>query len=74
MLTQLTTKTKCDVRDCVNLAEYQFAVKGRVGRCFICSKCLEQLSKELSALRVPRSPKNTIRKKMELKEQENNNE
>lgn len=72
MLTQITTKTKCDARDCKNDAEYQFATKGRVGRCFLCGHCLEALTAEGKAFRVPKSPQNTIKKKMELKSQEQN--
>ena len=70
MLTPITNKTKCDVRDCKNNAEFQFDVKGRAGKCFLCSKCLKELTDQATAVRVPKSPKNTIRKKMELKSQE----
>ena len=72
MLTAITNKTKCDVRDCKNDADFQFATKGRAGRCFICTKCLAELTAQGATLRVPKSPKNTIMKKMELKSQEQN--
>ena len=72
MLTQITNKPKCDVKDCKNDAEYQFATKGRVGKCFLCSKCLTQLTTQGSALRAPKSPTNAIKKKMEMKSQEQN--
>ena len=72
MLTPITNKTKCDIKDCKNDAEYQFATKGRVGKCFLCLKCLEELITQGATLRVPKSPKNTIKKKMELKSQEQN--
>ena len=71
MLTPITNKTKCDVKDCKNDADYQFATKGRAGKCFLCSKCLEQLSSQGMALRAPKSPKNTIKRKMEMKSEEN---
>ena len=74
MLTQITTKTKCDVRDCKNDAEFTFATKGRAGKCFLCSKCLAELSTQGRTVTVPKSPKNTIKKKMELKSQEQNND
>ena len=74
MLTLISNKTKCDVRDCKNDAEYQFATKGRAGKCFLCSKCLAELTNQGATLRVPKSPKNTIKKKMELKSQEDNYE
>ena len=74
MLTRITNKTKCDVRDCKNDAEFTFATKGRVGRCFLCSKCLAQLTSQAKTLSVPKSPTNTIKKKMELKSQEQNHD
>lgn len=70
MLTPITNKTKCDVRDCKNDANYQFATKGRTGRCFICSKCLAQLTDQGKTVTVPKSPKNAIKKKMEMKSEE----
>ena len=72
MLQPITNKTKCDVRDCKNNAEYQFAIKGRAGRCYLCSKCLSDIAGEGLAPRVPKSPQNTIKKKMELKNKEQN--
>ena len=74
MLTPITSKTKCDVRDCKNDAEFTFATKGRVGKCFICSKCLAELTKQGKAVVVPKSPTNTIKKKMDLKSKEQNHD
>ena len=74
MLTPITNKTKCDVRDCKNDAEYQFATKGRTGKCFICSRCLSELSAQGRTVTVPKSPKNTIKKKMELRSEEQDND
>ena len=70
MLTKITSKTKCDVRDCKNDAEFFYATKGRVGKCFLCSKCLAELTAQGTVLRTPKSPANAIKKKMELKSQE----
>ena len=70
MLTTITNKIKCDVKDCKNDAVYFFPTKGRVGKCFLCSKCLEELTAQERTLRVPKSPKNAIRKKMEIKIEE----
>ena len=72
MLTPITNKTKCDVRDCKNDAEFSFATKGRAGKCFLCSNCLTELTAQGRTLRVPKSPKNTIKMKMEQKSQEEN--
>ena len=74
MLTKITNKTKCDVRDCKNDAEFSFATKGRTGKCFLCSKCLGELSSQGKTVTVPKSPKNTIKKKMEMKLQEQNHD
>ena len=73
MLTQISNKTKCDVRDCKNDAEFQFAVKGR-GRCCLCNKCLAELAAQGRTVTVPKSPKNTIKRKMEMKSEEGNND
>ena len=70
MLTPITSKTQCDVRDCKQEAEFSFATKGRVGKCFLCRKCLAELTAQAKTLSVPKSPTNTIKKKMELKSQE----
>lgn len=72
MIQPITNKTKCDVRDCKNDAEFSFPIKGRAGRCFLCSKCLTELTFEGKAHTIPKSPKNTIKKKMELKSKEQN--
>lgn len=70
MLNQITNKTKCDARDCKNDAQYYFATKGRSGKCFLCSKCLEQLTAQGRTVTIPKSPKNAIKKKMEMKSEE----
>ena len=72
MLTPITNKTKCDVRDCKNDAEFFYATKGRTGKSFLCTKCLAQLAFQGKTLCVPKSPKNTIKKKMELRSEEQN--
>ena len=74
MLTTITHKTKCDAKDCKNDAAYYFATKGRVGKCFLCSKCLGELTAQGMTLsvRVPKSPKNAIKKQMERKIEEQN--
>lgn len=72
MLNSITNTTKCDMRDCKNDAQYFVPVKGRVGKFFICPQCLEQLSVEGRAITTPKSPKNTIKKQMERKLEEQN--
>ena len=72
MLTTITNTTKCDMRDCKNDAQYFVQVKGRVGKCFFCPQCLAELSVEGRVLTTPKSPKNTIKKQMERKLEEQN--
>ena len=70
MLTNTTVKTKCDVKDCKNPAEFAFETKGRQGRCYLCEACLEQLLNEGRKLRVPKSPKNAIKKQLDRRAEE----
>ena len=72
MVTKTVTKVRCDVRDCKNVAEYTFEIKGRQGKFFICRECLETLIDEGRKLRVPKSPKNVIKKQLELRAEELN--
>ena len=72
MLTTITNKIKCDVKDCKNDATYFFATKGRVGKCFLCSHCLAELTAQGKTFSVPKSPKNAIKKQMERKIEEQN--
>ena len=72
MLNQITSKTKCDVRDCKNDATYFIATKGLLGRCYVCAKCLEELCAQGRTVTTPKSPKNAIKKQMERKLEEQN--
>ncbi len=68
MLIKTETKTKCDVRDCKNDAQYCFAVKGRGGKCFVCDKCLAVLVGDGRKATVPKSPQNALKRRMEQAE------
>lgn len=65
MVYKISTKIKCDVRDCKNDAVYGFDVKGRGGRCCLCADCLAAVASEARAHFVPKSPLNAIKKRME---------
>lgn len=69
MIFTATVKTKCDVKNCKNDAEYFFETKGRNGKCFLCKHCYDALASDALKKRVPKSPKNTIRKLMDEKEE-----
>ena len=73
-LTPVTHKTKCDVRDCRNDAEYAFPVKGIIGKCYLCASCLADIVKQCPTQRTPKSPANTIKRKMDEKNKELNND
>lgn len=72
MVTKITATTKCDARDCKNLAEYAFEIKGRQLRCYLCKDCLERLVECGRKMLVPKSPKNAIKKKQDMKAEEEN--
>ena len=72
MVTKTTAITKCDARDCKNIAEYAFEIKGRQGRCYLCKDCLEHFLESGRKLLVPKSPKNAIKKKQDMKAEEQN--
>ena len=69
MIFTTTIKTKCDVKNCKNDADYFFETKGRVGKCFICKSCYDALVNDALKKRAPKSPQNTIKKLMEQKEE-----
>lgn len=68
MIYPTTDKTKCDIKDCKNNAEFYLLAKGRSGKFFLCKDCLEKLYKSLLTHRTPKSPKNTIKKIIDEKE------
>ena len=72
MVTKTTATTKCDVRDCKNFSEFAFEIKGRQGQCFLCKECYEKLVAEGRKLLVPKSPCNTIKKKLDKRAEEQN--
>ena len=70
MLLTTNAKQKCDALDCKNNAEYYFAVKGRANRCYLCADCLNKLNKDALSNLTPKSPKNTIKRLSDKREQE----
>ena len=70
MIYSTTEKTKCDVKDCKNMATWYVAVKGKSGKLFLCEECRDKLYKEAIATHTPKSPKNTIKKIIDRKAEE----
>lgn len=67
MITKTTDKTKCDVRDCKNLASCFIEAKGRTGKFYLCDRCFEKLCGEVLRTVTPKSPKNTIKRIIDQK-------
>lgn len=67
MITDNIFKVTCDVRNCRNIAQYTLPAKGRMGHFYICGDCLETISKEVAAKRVPKSPTNAVKKALNRK-------
>ena len=70
MIEKTTEKTKCDVKDCKNSAVWYLPVKGKVGKMFLCEECCNKLYKQMVATHTPKSPKNTIKKIIDKKAEE----
>lgn len=71
MLISAKAKQKCDAYGCKNDASVFFAVKGRIGRCYLCGDCIRKLAAEAMG-GVPKSPQNTIKRLSEKREKEAN--
>lgn len=72
MINTISTNVKCDVKNCKNNAEFYFETKGRGGRTFLCDECLQKLLSETRLRCVPKSPQNSIKRKLEQKAKEVN--
>jgi len=68
MVTKTETKTKCDVKDCKNNANFFLPSKARSGKFFLCEACYECIVNEAMKRRTPKSPKNAIKKAIDNKE------
>ena len=72
LLNQTAVKQKCDAYNCKNDAAVFFAVKGRSGRCYLCADCMQALANDVLSVVTPKSPKNTIKRISDKREQELN--
>lgn len=70
MIYSTTENTKCDVKDCKNTAVCYIPVKGKVGKMFLCAECREKLYRQAISASTPKSPKNTIKKIIDRKAEE----
>lgn len=69
MLEENKFRVTCDVKNCKNYAKYVFPSKGRTAKFYVCEECLKKLSDEYAKLRIPKSPKNAIKKAIEKREE-----
>ena len=70
MIYSTTERTKCDVRDCKNMARWYIPSKGKTGKYFLCNECCEKLYKAAIVQMTPKSPKNTIKRIIDKKAEE----
>ncbi len=67
MISQINTKVSCDMPDCRNKATYAVPLKGRGAALYLCAECVDALCNTLNSVRVPKSPKNQIKKILDSK-------
>ncbi len=70
MINKTTEQTKCDVKDCKNMAYCYIPAKGRVGKFFLCKQCFDKLCGDVLKNVTPKSPKNTIKKIIDRRTEE----
>lgn len=70
MIVKTTEKTKCDARDCKNMACCFVAAKGLRGKFFLCQQCLQAIAQDAAPSKPPKSPKNLIKKVMDRQAEE----
>ena len=69
-LIQKTTSTaKCSCKGCNNTATNYILAKQKV---YFCNDCFERFANEVISRRTPKSPQNTIKRKIDKKREENN--
>lgn len=67
MISHINTKVSCDMRNCKNKAVYSLPLKGIGAALYLCADCADGLCDALNKLRIPKSPKNQIKKVIDAK-------
>ncbi len=67
MINKTIYRTTCDVKNCKNMASFSFDSKGRMGKVYLCQECLEKIASESMQMSVPKSVRNSIKRKMDEK-------
>ena len=67
LINKSTTQSKCSCRGCNNQATSYILTRQRV---YLCDECFERLATQAIAQRTPKSPQNTIKRKLEQKREE----
>jgi hypothetical protein len=63
-----TTTSKCSCKGCNNQATSYILTRQKV---YLCDECFEKLASQAIANRTPKSPQNTIKRKLDQKREEN---
>ncbi len=69
LLHKSTTTAKCSCKGCTNSATSYILAKQKV---YLCDSCFERLANEAISRRTPKSPQNTIKRKLDKKQEEIN--
>ena len=68
LLQKTTNPAKCSCKGCNNSATSYILTKQKI---YLCDECFERLACEAIACRTPKSPQNTIKRKLDKKREEN---
>ena len=68
LISKSTATAKCSCKGCNNPATSYILTKQKV---YFCDECFERLASEAIARRTPKSPQNTIKRKLDKKREEN---
>ena len=65
-VSKIKSRVRCDIGLCKNNAVYVIGGKGVMPnrKLYICEECMKQLYEQFSAVMVPKSPENLIKKAM----------
>ena len=67
LLQKSTTTAKCSCKGCTNSATHYILAKQKI---YLCDSCFERLASEAISRRTPKSPQNTIKRKLDKKQEE----
>ena len=66
LLQHSTTPAKCSCKGCNNSATSYILAKSKI---YLCDECFERLASEAISRRTPKSPQNTIKRKLDQRQE-----